>query len=217
MIDIKIETNREFKVKMLELGFKKDKFDFFNKPLNDCVQSIGFGHASHIEVGCRYYFMSIYLQYPQLQELAMELNTHIYDIGTNVGYIMPQNKFIEWRLSKNDSAEFLLEYIDNMIFVCKQYAIPFMDMYTTLEDLHIGLSEKRFNNFSVDPCLQPILLRYLKGKDAALIYLKEQMETFPKYLDIPDTSISNTNGENNNRIRKDYMRLEQLFENIKYY
>ena len=31
MIDIKIETNREFKVKMLELGFKKDKFDFFNK------------------------------------------------------------------------------------------------------------------------------------------------------------------------------------------
>ena len=92
-----------------------------------------------------------------------------------------------------------------------------MDMYTTLEDLHIGLNEKRFNNFSVDPCLQPILLRYLKGKDAALIYLKEQMKTFPKYLDIPDTSISNTNGENNNRIRKDYMRLEQLFENIKYH
>ena len=134
----KLQKNPVFKEAMKELGFKKNARDEFYRFSGEAKQWIGFGRCHHGEPGVTYYNGSFMWKYPAVSEIVDSIfkvtNEFVIDpvIGNHIGYAMPQNTFVEWRIARDSSEEYLTQLIDTIIDAIKKYALPIMDKYVCL-------------------------------------------------------------------------------------
>lgn len=101
----KLEKEILFKEAMAKLFFKKSKYGFFRK-VDDAVQDIAFGHSHHGEKFVTYYDCTMGWGYPTLEKIGEDMNEIVSSVGCNFGYLMPDYKFLEWRLAKKLKVQF---------------------------------------------------------------------------------------------------------------
>ena len=112
MAKINLDTEPRFKALLKELGFKKTKGQYV-KMHNEACLSLGFSYTSHNHV--RYYYGSYKVNYPKIIELAESIGEYTWGPNGLIGYLMPQNTFVDWRLAENDSDDYYLRMIKDII------------------------------------------------------------------------------------------------------
>lgn len=107
MAKINLDTEPRFKNLMQQHGFKKKKWEFVRCE-EEAIFGLSFGHATNGEKHVRYYSCLYSVNYPKIQEVAQSMGEHVYGHYGQIGYIMPEKRFIEWRLADSDTDEYYL-------------------------------------------------------------------------------------------------------------
>ena len=155
------------------MGFKKSKYMYYKQVTDEFIATIMFPCASyqvkyHILVACAVGICSN--QIWNVFKQCAEINNVKYDntIQTNLGYIAPQNHYMEWDYS---------EQSDPSIFFCEiqkeieRYAYPFFDKYSNMDNLTSLILSGKFHT-TTDRDILLSIIYYLHGdKNMALEYL----------------------------------------------
>lgn len=174
MAKINLNTEIRFKNLLKQLGFKKSR-DEFVRLFNDTVQSVGFGHATFGEKFVRYYTGSYGIRYQKVYDFANDIGINVYDVGGHMGYLMPQNGVVEWRLSDSDSEDYYLSLINEIAASVKDYVIPFFEKYASLEAFVNAIEDCAFEHIGYDPKAVVIAYHLLGRKKDALEYMKRRL------------------------------------------
>lgn len=182
-----LEKNPFFKEKMKELGFKKDKHDRFYRLAEDAQQTIGFGHAHHGEKGATYYTCTVSWNYQSLIELARKLGIILSPIGKHLGYLMPEETYLEWRIAEEDSEEDVLKTMNIIVEAIEKYALPLMDEYHDLkrlvEDENDGVLPK---SLYIDQQLIPLAYYFLGDISKANDYIHNTLAQLKRESGVDD-------------------------------
>jgi hypothetical protein len=189
----KLEKAQFFKNLMSELGLKKDGRDFFNRCVNEAVQSIAFGHSHLGEKSVTYYTGHFSWDYPAIIELSNKLGVLPFGIGGNIGYLMPQQEYSQWRLKKDDSEERFQCVGHEIQMVISEYVLPFMDRYSTIERFIEDVELGKFSRYASYPSeLMPLALHCIGQKEKAVEYIEEKLRRFEreKQLTVDEMTIA---------------------------
>ncbi|MBC8592359.1 hypothetical protein H8744_03700 [Oscillospiraceae bacterium N12] len=177
MMDLEKKIKCFLKESLFHHGFKKKYKTCFQRSFVDAIQMLTFGHSTHNEVSVRYLTYTVSLTYPTIDKIATQLHEIMGNIGVNVGYLMPEKSFKEWRLVLDCPDECLHQILNNIMFTVEQYAIPFLDKYSNIEELIVGLEngELRCTDDIKDRYL-PILYYLLGNNHNALLLVDEAIK-----------------------------------------
>ena len=166
---------------MKKLGFKKTKEGFVTNE-EESVLKLSFGHATQGEKHVRYYSCIYSVDFPKIQEAAQSMGEHVYGHYGQIGYIMPEKRFIEWRLADSDTDEYYLMMINEIYEALTKYVIPFMENYSTIEAFVDGVES---GNIKETFSQKAVAIAYvlLGRKESALQYIDRCIEK-EKHLDI---------------------------------
>ena len=167
------ELEKHLKEMCQGMGFKKSKYMYYKQVTDEFIATIMFPCASyqvkyHILVACAVGICSN--QIWNVFKQCAEINNVKYDniIQTNLGYIAPQNHYMEWDYS---------EQSDPSIFFCEiqkeieRYAYPFFDKYSNMDNLTGLILSGKFHT-TTDRDILLSIIYYLHGdKNMALEYL----------------------------------------------
>jgi hypothetical protein len=94
--------------------------------------------------------------------------------------MMPQNTFVDWRLAEDDTDEYYREMILDIQHAVKEYAMPYLSRYSTLQEFVWGVEKKEFNN-SFDPQAVPIAYYLLGEEERAIKYMLNRLRRLDNY------------------------------------
>lgn len=182
--------NEVLNAEMHILGFKRKGGDWFVKQFKDTEQKIGFSHATYSEKNVRYYAIHIHLIYPKIKEIIDALGVLVFaGFGMEIGYLMPENRYYEWRIAESDSDSYVEKAVEDMISNIRKYVIPFIDKYSTLQQLLKSIENSELRFISNEKYLIPIL-HYIEGDgDSAIQYIRQSFKEMKKL--IPNNDINN--------------------------
>ena len=172
MAKINLDTEPRFKELLKELGFKKTKGQFV-KMHNEACLSLVFSYTSHNHV--RYYYGSYKVNYPKIIELAESIGEYTWGPNGLIGYLMPQNTFVDWRLAENDSDDYYLRMIKDIIEAESLYVLPYMEKLSSIRSF-IEALESGTVQFSYDRKSVPIAYFLLGEKEKALKYIDNHLD-----------------------------------------
>ncbi|MBR1933528.1 MAG: hypothetical protein IJ841_07570 [Prevotella sp.] len=193
MAKINLDTEPRFKAMLKQFGFKKRSYQFCRN-YGDTIQSVGFGHATNGEKHVRYYSCSYSFEFPKVMEIAKEIGAIPYGTGGLLGYLMPQRSpLVEWRLSEQDSEEYYLSMIQEIVDAIRDYALPFMERYSTLQAYVEGAEQDAFRHGSFDRQCMPIAYYLLGDLDSSMRYIEETLQRYsrgnsPKGIEVIKTA-----------------------------
>lgn len=182
--------NEVLNAEMHILGFKREGGDWFVKHFKDTEQKIGFSHASYSEKNVRYYAIHIHLVYPKIKEIIDALGVLVFaGFGMEIGYLMPENRYYEWRIAESDSNSYVEEVVEDMISKIRRYVIPFIDKYSSLHQILKGIENSELRFISNEKYLIPIL-HYIEGdRDYAIQYVRQSFEKMEMFIPNHDINI----------------------------
>lgn len=180
MAKINLETELRFKGAMKSLGFKKTS-RYFEKRVNDVSQKIMFGHATMGEHHVRYYSLTYSIEFNSITYAAKEMGVMVYALGGLIDYIMPPHKgLMEWRLSEDDTDEYYVKMIDDILSKIRQFVLPFMEKYITIEQFLEGVEGGCFAQLSLDKKTVPIAYYLIGEKQKAFDYIVETLARYER-------------------------------------
>ena len=175
MSPLRKELEKYLKEMCQEMGFKKAKYTYYRQINDDFIANVMFPCASyqvkhHILVACAVGITSISVEniIRQCAELTY-LKEYDSTIQTNIGYIAPQNHYMEWDCSEQTCTSILFKDIQTTI---EKYAYPFFNRYSNLGSLERSILNGEFHT-TTD---RDILL-------AIIAYLREDKVLAQGYLD----------------------------------
>ncbi len=180
MPKINLETEPRFKEAMKSLGFKKTSREFV-KPYKDALQCISIGYATNGEHHVRYYSPMCSLCYPLIESVAMEAGIITYPMGCPIGYVMPQKTgLVEWRLEDSATDYDYLHVATDIVNAIRDYAVPFLEAYSTLKDFIKGIEEGTVNREFYDKKAVPIAYYLIGERQKAFDYIAETLEAYKR-------------------------------------
>jgi len=215
MSKINLETEPCFKELMKQIGFKKTKGKFVRNE-EETIWGLSFGHGSYGQRQVRYYDCLYSVDYPQITEAAKQLGEYVYGHYGQIGYLMPEKRFVEWRLADSDTEEYYLNMINNIKEALEKYVIPFMEKYSTMNTFVNGVESENIRE-PFDQKAVAIAYVLLGRKDDALRYMDEVIEK-EKHKDFfgkgVETEVTKeyrmeTSYPKENKYLKDYMNFVQ--------
>ena len=63
----------------------------------------------------RFYSLTFYIECLPVINIAKEIDVLVSPIGNNIGYLMPESSYKEWRLRKDDSEVYLSALIKSIV------------------------------------------------------------------------------------------------------
>lgn len=197
MAKINLETEPRFKELMKSCGFKKTK-EIFIRNEEESVFGLSFGHGTYGQKFVRYYDCLYYVNYPKIEDVAKRMGEYVYGHYGQIGYLMPENRYVEWRLADSDTDEYYLLMINEINEAITKYVIPFMEKHSTIETFVSGVES---GNIKATFNRKAVAIAYvlLGRKDAALHYIDKCIEE-EKQLDFFGKGIQITEG-------KDYKKI----------
>jgi len=168
------------------IGFKKKKYYFIKHINDDVIATLHFGIATHKEKGHIYVNVTVGVSHKKIENLYAQLteNRNLLlqsTIGSQIGYLMPENSFKEWNFAENADNSSVYEDILKNIQI---YGFAYYDKMKDFDNLFEAI-EKRVPgllNQARDRYL-PILY-YLKGdKQKGLKVIDEAIERQNKPID----------------------------------
>lgn len=157
-------VHKEIRERLKKMYFKRRKY--FHVYSNDGNNYLSI-HANGLHSYSSEFIMDIFVGvsigsvnrlYAQLTERECDIETFI--IGGQIGFIMPEQKYIQWRMNR---AMPCTPYVDNMMESIQKYAFPYYekmkDLNTMLNivELRKGISNDRRDYY------YPVML-YLAGR-----------------------------------------------------
>lgn len=180
MVKINLETNPLFKEKMANLGFKKIKGEFVSRN-NDATDLIVWGHATWGEKHVRYYSCSCMVEYPVVLDIAEKLDVIVHPIGTNIGYIMPKNRYAEWEIRESYSEKDLVRRINDIVNSIAKYAMPYFEKISTIDGFIKTMEQGKSRGLNYDEKLPPIIYRLLGNEEKAQEYIEQTLNKLSEY------------------------------------
>lgn len=215
MARINLETEPRFKELMKQIGFKKAKERFVRNE-EEAVLELSFGHGTYGQNFVRYYDCLYYVNYPKIEEVALYLGECVYGHYGQIGYLMPENHFVEWKLADTDTDEYYLHMINEIKDSLCRYVIPFMEKHSTIEAFVSGVES---GNIKHAYNLKAVAIAYvlLGRKNDALRYIDKCIEKeknkdiFGKGIEIKETKDYRmvTSYPQENKFLKDFVAFAQ--------
>ena len=214
-----ITYNETLNAELQVLGFKRKARDWFVRKFNDTEQRIGFSHATYSEKHVKYYAIHIHLIFPKIQEIidALEILTFA-GFGMEIGYLMPENKYYEWRIAESDSDLYVEKVVKEIVQYIQKYVIPYIEKYSTIYSFIKGLENRELKSVPNEKYLLPILY-YLEGdQKRAVRYIEQTFQTMSKYFpDIDSKFVQSVYGITNANLRenKEYGLYKKFMNKFK--
>ncbi len=185
-----ITHNKTLNEEMKYLGFKRKGGDWFVKQFKDTEQKIGFSHATYSEKNVKYYAIHIHLIYPKIQEIIDALGILVFSgFGMEIGYLMPENRYYEWRIAESDSDSYVEKTVEDMLSKIREYVIPFINKYSSIHHILKGIENHELRFISNEKYLIPIL-HYIEGdRDYAIQYIRQSFKKMEKFIPNDDVNI----------------------------
>ena len=174
MAKINLDTEPRYKALMKELGFKKTKGGFVMIH-NEACMSLSFSYATQNEKFVRYYYGSFSINYPKLIETADKINEFIYGPNGHIGYLMPKGRYVDWRLAENDSDDYYVNMIHEIVDAENKYVLPYLEKISTIRSF-VDSVETGTMRFSFDRKAIPIASLVLGEKEKALRYIDNHLD-----------------------------------------
>ena len=184
MKDLKKKIEKLLKDYLFQYGFRKERGTVYSRLEDEIKEGLYFGSSAHNEKHVCYLTYTAGVSCPVVEEVAYELNELVCGLGMNIGFLMPDYFFKEWRFAIDNSDEYIQYQVSDIISTVLEYAIPYFRKYSTQENLVYGLEtrELRCSNGVRDIYL-PILY-YLRGHNAqAYSFVEEVIKR--RTLDFP--------------------------------
>ena len=159
---------------MKQIGFKKTKEKFVRNE-KETIWGLSFGHGTYGQKQVRYYDCLYSVDYPKITEAAKQMGEYVYGHYGQVGYLMPEKRFVEWRLADYDTEEYYLSMINDIKDALNNYVIPFMEKYSTIDAFVNGVESGNIKE-SFDHKAVAIAYVLLGRKDDALRYMDEVID-----------------------------------------
>lgn len=173
MAKINLVTESRFKAMMKELGFRKTK-EGFVKMHNEACLTLSFSYATQNEKFVRYYYGSFSVNYPKVIETADRIDEYVFGPNGHIGYLLPHNRYVDWRLSENDSDDYYVSMINEIVDGEKKYVVPYLEKISTIRSF-VDSVESGYMRFSYDRKAVPIAYLLLGEKDMALKYIDNHL------------------------------------------
>lgn len=184
MPKINIDTEPRFKELLKELGFKKTKGEFV-RPYQDALHVLNFGYSTNNERHVRYFNCIFSIQFPKVIEISKSIGEYIHDTGGQIGYIMPQKTFVEWRLAEDDTDDYYLNMIQEIIASIRDYVLPYMERFSTLQNFVDGVGMGIILYEFYDNKTIPVVKYLLGDKEGALKSIERILERYKRESDRP--------------------------------
>lgn len=159
-----------------KLGFKRKGSDFYRS--NDAsIQSLAFWHSTQNQRFVKFYSINVSLTFPKILDITHEIGP-LYEgiIGSNIGYLMPQNNFIEWRIAEEENENRVSEVIKEIIDIVSKDVMPVLDRYSSIENILIDYENGKFPFFMSYSMLP--MLYYIHGEVSKAFHCLEKTISF---------------------------------------
>jgi len=177
--EFKKEVEKEISSICSRIAFRKKQY-YFIKSINDNVlATIHFGMAVHMAKGHIFVNVTVGVSHKDVEELFAKLTERSNPliqatIGSQIGYLMPEDSFKEWDFVENADNAHVLEDLLKHIQI---YGLPYFEKMKDFDNL-LEAMEKRVTGV-LNPARDRYLpiLYYLKGdKQRGLKAIDEAME-----------------------------------------
>lgn len=204
---------------MNNLGFKRTGGDWFVRQFNDTEQKIGFSHATYSEKHVKYYAIHIHLICPKIQEIIDALGILVFPgLGIEIGYLMPEKRYYEWRIAESDSDSYVEKVVVDMVSKIRKHVIPHIEKYSTINNVIKGFEDYELKSPSNDKYLMPILY-YLEGDmEGAVKYIEQTFQSMNQFFTNRDVEfMQDLYGESSATLRenKEYVLYKEFMEKFK--
>ncbi len=190
--ELRNRLDKHLKAMCVELGFKKAKYLFYRKN-GEWIATVGFGYASyqmkgHIFLSCtigvsNMQFYSLYLENAGLESNNSPDNM----IQTQIGYIMPHGKFLEWDITEQTDIEQLCNEIKVTLV---KWAFPFYEKYSDIDDIFMALYDNSYFS-TTKPAIWLSIIYYLKGNKAKALECLDKTFLNNKYANVLEKNFDN--------------------------
>jgi hypothetical protein len=204
------------------MAFVRKKYNFIKKISEDSIGTIGFGIHSHLGtlfinpvIGViNNYVEELYSKLTGIDTVSIFFPT----ISTPIGYLMPENIFLEWEYSEQKDITYLNS---TLISAIEKFGFPFMEKYKAQDELLTCFKQNKFiNNQSKDyrlPILYYIMGEKGKGLDVIKSSLERQKQLFNeesilKFTDL-ETDITIV-GSGYGKADPEYLKFIENFKNL---
>ena len=168
-----ITYNEELTSQLGVLGFKRKRGYSFVKEMGEAVCELAFSHSTHHEHGVKYYSVNMLIEYPKAQEIINKICKTNLIIGDNIGNVMLEHFYKEWRVSETDSDDEVAVVVNDIYNVIVSYAIPYFRRHSRIENVLEDLEKCNLRNqANVDYYLP--LLYYLTGNTKLAVSFLER-------------------------------------------
>jgi len=173
------EINENIKLICKQIDFQKKRYYYIKKIDDNVLATLHFGYVRFAKKDHIYVDVTVGVSYKDIESLyirLLEVEKNIFrsTIGTQIGYLMPENRYKEWDFVENSDNTHQYEDILKNI---KEYGFPYQKRMSDFNNL-LQAFEKRepgILNIARDKYL-PIMY-YLKGeKQKGVEFIKKAIE-----------------------------------------
>lgn len=111
-------------------------------------------------------------------------------ISSPIGYLMPENKWIEWDFDK--SCENVIPFVENLSAAVQKYAVSYYEKFATLDMIISFLEGLKFGSAKYDLFIRLPIMYYLTGdKSKGMEFINNVIMNYPEDYLFTEKYISN--------------------------
>ena len=193
-----METNINQVLKELcqDLGYKKKGYLFYKQLTSEVSSTVGFNISSGQTITHRSVAPQIGVRYETVEKLLAEIADEDWckvfssTISSHIGYLMPENKWIEWDFDK--SCENVIPFVENLSAAIQKYAVTYYEEFASLDKI-ISFSEGlKFGSANYDLFIRLPIMHYLTGdKSKGMEFINNVIMNYPEDYLFTEKYISN--------------------------
>jgi hypothetical protein len=161
---------------LMEQGFKRKNKNEFIRKQNQANNILLFAHGTYHERFVRYYTISVFNSFPEVDRIVHSMGTYIGAFGLPIGVLCNNGHFKDWRIADNDAEPYIENVVNEMTYAITDYAIPFLDKYSTYIDVIQGFENKEIHKSIDEKKILPILYLIVGEKEKALDYIDHKLD-----------------------------------------
>lgn len=199
-----ITYNEELFSKLQSIGFSRKRGNSYVKTKRVIKYELSFSHSTHNEPHVKYYTITLSIEYQKVQEIVDKMNVVIGGFGINLGYLLPEFSFKEWKVTETSSDEYISFVVGDMYTNIVNFAIPYFERYSeirnVIEDIEKGVLKNQIDSSHYLPILyllngdKDLVVPYLQKELNRREYLKNKVcgddYPFPLFNNVKDCSTS---------------------------
>lgn len=170
-----ITYNEDLSSKLLSIGFIRKGGNTYVKKRGTVKYELPFTHSTHNEPHVRYYTITLSIEYQNVQEIIDNLDVVIGGFGINLGYLLPEYSFKEWKIAETSSDEYISFIVSDMYDNIANFAIPYFERYSEIKNVIEDIEGGVLNNQIDSSHYLPILYLLTGEKDLVIPYLQKEL------------------------------------------